>query len=34
MSVESQVQEISKTEFRDPIFYSELAAMYGGGLLI
>ena len=34
MLVESQVQEISKTEFRNPIFNSELALIYGGGFLI
>ena len=34
MAVESQVQEISKTEFRDSIFYSKLALIHGGGLLI
>ena len=34
MAVKSQVQEISKTKFRNPIFYSKLALIYGGGLLI
>lgn len=34
MVAASQVQEISKTKFRDPIFYSKLALIYGGGLLI
>ncbi len=32
--VASQVQEISKTKFRNPIFNSGFAAMYGSGLLI
>ncbi len=34
MALESQVNKISKTKFRNPIFYVKLALMYGGGLLI